>query len=592
MELESIDRSVPKLEVAHVLFMDVVAYGRLPIDHQLVVGRRLMAIVENLHEFEQARACGQVVSLWTGDGMALAFFGELTTPVVCARQILLGLKPDAGFTLRMGIHTGPVYRVADINANLNVSGGGINFAQRVMDCGDGGHILVSKTTADMLTQLSGWKAALHDLGETVVKHGERVHIFNLYTDEFGNRALPSKLSQAAPLSMGDKLGPYEILAILGKGGMGEVYRARDPRLHREVAVKVLPHAFATDSKRERFQREARAASALNHPNICAIYDVGEAPGRPFLVMELLDGTTFQEHVGGKRLDILAALALGSQVADALDAAHTKGIIHRDIKPANIFVSERGHAKVLDFGLAKQSRPADTQAMTEELLTEPGSAMGTIAYMSPEQARGETVDASSDLWSFGVVLYEMVTGSRPFDGPTSPLIFDALLNKPPQPVRERNPKVPAELERIIGKLLEKDRALRYSSAAELRDDLARLQTAAPSAAAAGRRRNPLVVRYGIGAASALVLAGVGVFFWQQRGQARLLTDKDTIVLADFTNTTSDSVFDGTLRQGLAIKLGQSPFLSLISDQRIQKALSLMGQKADARLTPELGRDVCW
>jgi len=391
-----------------------------------------------------------------------------------------------------------------------------------------------------------------------------------------------------PLSAGEKLGPYEILAPVGKGGMGEVYRARDTRLHRDVAIKVLPQAFQTEAARERFQREARAASALNHPNICAVYDVGEAVGHPYLVMELLEGETLRERIASKSLDIDSAVALAVQVADALDAAHAKGIVHRDIKPANIFVTSRGDAKVLDFGLAKHERPAETDALTVDMLTEPGSAIGTVAYMSPEQARGQVVDARSDLWSFGVVLYEMVTGSRPFDGPTSPIIFEALLNKTPQPVRERNPKVPAELERIIGELLEKDRALRYPSAAELRDDLKRLQ-AGSITGAARPGRSPLL-KYGI-AAVATLLAGRAFFFWQQRGQSKLLTDKDTIVLANFTNTTGDPVFDETLRQGLTIQLTQSPFLSLVSDESIQKTLGLMGQKADAPLTSQIAKEIC-
>lgn len=402
-----------------------------------------------------------------------------------------------------------------------------------------------------------------------------------------NTSVDSTVKTVTP---GIQLGPYKIDGLLGKGGMGEVYKARDTRLHRDVAIKVLPQSFATEVVRERFLREARASSALNHPNICAVYDVGESAGQLFLVMELLDGKTLREHIGATPLDIPTVLALSVEIADALDAAHRKDIVHRDIKPANIFITQRGHAKVLDFGIAKQSGSANTQLMTETMLTEPGSAVGTIAYMSPEQARGQSVDARSDLWSFGVVLYEMVTASRPFDGPTTPIIFDALLNKTPPSVRERNPQVPAELERIIGKLLEKDRELRYLSAAEVRIDLERLQAGlSPVAAPKGRRNLP--VKYGSAAAATLVLAAAVFFYWQQHSHARLLTDKDTIVLADFVNKTGDAVFDDTLRQGLSVQLEQSPFLSLVSDQRIQETLHLMGQPANARLTFEIAREVC-
>lgn len=388
------------------------------------------------------------------------------------------------------------------------------------------------------------------------------------------------------LTSGIQLGPYRIESPIGKGGMGEVYRARDMRLHREVAVKVLPQSFASEAVRDRFQREARAASALNHPNICSVYDVGESAGLPFLVMELLDGRTLRECIGGKPLDVSRVVALSIEVADALDAAHSKGIIHRDIKPANIFVTARGSAKVLDFGLAKQDRPVDTQQITEAILTEPGSAMGTIAYMSPEQARGEVVDARSDLWSLGVVLYEMATASRPFDGPTAPIIFEALLNRTPALVRVRNPQVPAGLERIIGKLLEKDRASRYQSAAELRGDLERLQ-GGQSADARRGKRGPLL-KYGIAAATLFLVAGG--FLWQG-GQARALTDKDTIVLADFENKTGDQVFDDTLRQGLIVQLQQSPYLSLIPDQKIRETLKLMGKSAESALTVETARKIC-
>ncbi len=515
-----------EMEIAHILCVQIADFASLPINQQTVKLQLLASAINGASSVQSAQRNQQLICLASGDGMSLAFFGSPEAPLRSALSIAIAAKQTPELKLRMGIHSGPVFRVQDIQGKESVAGGGITTAQRVMECGDAGHILLSAAIADVLAEHTRWKPLLSDLGTVEIKQGAPMRLYNFQNEEVGipdtprtvraAQGVPSsrtgefsgteemtapRLATPTPpagapgapriipeLNSGSGIGDYELLGELGAGGIGKVYKARHHISQRLEALKVLQQdQVGTPDMVERFVREIRVLASLNHPNIAALHTAFRHEDRLVMVMEYVEGEPLSSQGAAGRVSIAQAVEYMRQVLQALVYAHERGVIHRDIKPSNIMIISRPApaAKLLDFGLAVSGR--------DPSFTASGTILGSLYYMSPEQVRGERVDARSDLYSLGVTFYEIVSGRRPFEGNSQYEILDGHLRQPPLPPTEINPNVSHRLAGVILKALVKDPGARYQSAAEflrMLEAYAAESAGGPPTAALGAATTPL------------------------------------------------------------------------------------------------------